>query len=124
MGKVVKFEELKIWQEARRIVHEIYLQTAHIKDYGFNDQIQRAAISIMNNIAEGFESGGNVMFKKFLYIAKGSCGEVKSMLYVAEDLRYIEPGITQTLINACQGLGSAINKLILHLKEHPTKPTT
>ena len=57
MGGVVKFEELNIWQEARRIVKEIYQNTASIKDMGFNEQIQRAAISIMNNIAEGFESG-------------------------------------------------------------------
>jgi len=59
MGGVVKFEELNIWQEARRIVKEIYQNTASIKDMGFNEQIQRAAISIMNNIAEGFESGSN-----------------------------------------------------------------
>ena len=70
MGGVVKFEELNIWQEARRIVKEIYQNTASIKDMGFNEQIQRAAISIMNNIAEGFESGSNPMFKRFLCISR------------------------------------------------------
>lgn len=76
MGTVKCFEEFKIWQDARELVKQIYLGTADVKDYGFNDQIRRAAVSVMNNIAEGYEAGSNVMFKKFLQIAKGSCGEV------------------------------------------------
>lgn len=119
MGSAKTFEELQIWQEARRLVREIYFHTNHIKDLGFNDQIQRAAVSIMNNIAERFEAGSSVMFKKFLYISKGSCGEVKSMLYIAEDLHYIPQANTQTLIKDCQGLSFAINKFIQYLKNHP-----
>ena len=76
MGTVKCFEEFKIWQDARELVKQIYLGAADVKDYGFNDQIRRAAVSVMNNIAEGYEAGSNVMFKKFLQIAKGSCGEV------------------------------------------------
>lgn len=64
MGTSKHFEDLQIWQEARRIVGEVYKYTAKLKDYGFNDQIQRAAISIMNNIAEGYESGSDPVFKR------------------------------------------------------------
>ena len=120
MGGVVKFEELNIWQEARRIVKEIYQNTASIKDMGFNEQIQRAAISIMNNIAEGFESGSNPMFKRFLCISKGSCGEVKSMLYIAKDLNYTSEEKSELLLQDCQGLSVAINKFIHYMQQHPT----
>ena len=70
MGTVKYFEEFKIWQDARELVGEIYAFTGGGRDYGFNDQIQRAAVSVMNNIAEGAESGSVYMFKRFLLIAK------------------------------------------------------
>jgi four helix bundle protein len=86
------FEELKVWQDARVFVKSIYdltyLQKFN-KDYGLRDQIQRAAVSIMNNIAEGYERDNNREFIKFLGYSKGSAGEVRSMLYVALDLKYI-----------------------------------
>ena len=62
------FEELTLWQDSKSLVLEIYKLTANIKDYGFKDQIQRAAVSIMNNIAEGFESGSDIMFVKYLNV--------------------------------------------------------
>ena len=74
-----------IWQEARAFVNNVYGMMAKCNDYGFRDQMQRAAVSIMNNIAEGSESGYDAKFIHFLHIAKGSCGEVKSMLYLCED---------------------------------------
>ena len=82
------FESLYIWQESRVIVDKIYQILRDNRDYGFCDQLQRAAVSIMNNIAEGVESGSDAKFINFLYIAKGSCGEVRSMLYLCEDLGY------------------------------------
>ena len=82
------FEELRIWQDARVFVNSIYDLTENIKDYGFKDQIQRAAVSVMNNIAEGFDYGSDTMFIKYLDISKASCGEVKSMLYLAEDRKF------------------------------------
>lgn len=103
MGVIINFEELKIWQEARRIVYEIYKYTSENKDFSFNDQIQRAAVSIMNNIAEGHEYGSRSMFQKFLKISLGSCGEVGSMLYLASDLDYIDKKQTEKLINDCKG---------------------
>jgi four helix bundle protein len=73
------FEDLEIWKEARRLTKEIYRLTSGSKfsmDFGLRDQTQRAVVSVMSNIAEGFERSGNQEFTQFLYVAKGSCGEV------------------------------------------------
>lgn len=78
-------EDLFIWKEARIVVNVVYDMMRGSRDFGFRDQIQRAAVSIMNNIAEGFDSGSNAKFINFLKIAKGSCSEVHSMLYLCED---------------------------------------
>jgi len=87
--KFEKFEDIIAWQKSQNLVVECYGYFRNLRDYSFRDQIQRAAVSVMNNNAEGFERMGNKEFKKFLYIAKGSCGEVRSMLYLAEKLDYI-----------------------------------
>ena len=87
--KIERFEDILAWQEARDLVMGIYKLFRSCKDYAFRDQIQRAAVSIMNNIAEGYERKGNKEFSKFLFIAKGSAGEVRSMLQIALDLNYI-----------------------------------
>lgn len=83
-----RFEDIEAWQFSRELAKQIYggtKQGQFAHDYGLKDQIQRAAVSIMSNIAEGFERGGNKEFLNFLSIAKGSCGEVRSQLYVAFD---------------------------------------
>ena len=83
-----RFEELWVWQQARELVKEIYEDLRAgpgSKDFGFRDQIQRAGISVMNNIAEGFERFTEIEFARFLDVARGSCGEVRSMYYAAED---------------------------------------
>src|SRR3989344_5297955 len=87
--RIEKFEDIIAWQKSRELTLLIYSQFKGNRDFSFRDQIQRASVSIMNNIAEGFERMGNKEFKKFLYIAKGSCGEVRSMLYLALKLKYI-----------------------------------
>lgn len=89
-GKIERFEDMLIWQDARLLIKNIYSTFAKCRDFSFRDQIQRAVISIMNNSAEGYERKGDKEFKRFLYIAKGSCGEVRSMLYIALDLNYIK----------------------------------
>ena len=92
MGKVNKFEDLIAWQKARKLTQEIYTVTKNDefrKDFGLKDQIQRASVSIMSNIAEGFDRASNAEFHKYLVIAKGSCAEVKSQLYIANDIGYI-----------------------------------
>jgi len=87
--KIDRFENLIVWQKASDFVALIYQLFGTSRDYGFRDQILRAVLSIMNNIAEGFERKGDREFKHFLFIAKGSCGEVRSMLHIALRLRFI-----------------------------------
>ena len=84
-----RFEDIVGWQKAKILTLEIYKSFRDSKDYSFRDQIQRASVSIMNNIAEGFERRGDKEFKKFLFISKGSCGEVRSMLDLALELKYV-----------------------------------
>ena len=81
--KIEKFEDILAWQKAKELNILIYASFKPCRDYSFRDQIQRAAVSIMNNIAEGYERQTNKELKQFLYIAKGSCGEVRSMLDLA-----------------------------------------
>ena len=92
MGKIERFEDIDCWKEARKLVKVVYSLTKEepfSKDWGLMDQIQGAAISIMSNIAEGFESRGNREFVQFLFYAKRSSGEVRAHLYAAHDLGYI-----------------------------------
>ncbi len=96
MEKAKRFEDLWIWQQARELVKEVYSDFKDVRDYGFRDQVQRAGVSIMNNIAEGFERKSNAELARFLDIAKGSCGEVRSLYYTAEDLNYLDAE------NACE----------------------
>lgn len=90
--KFERFEDIIAWQKAGELTVEIYQIFSASRDFGFRDQIQRAVISIMNNIAEGFERMSNSEFRRFLFIAKGSCGEVRSMLYLAYKFDYISVG--------------------------------
>jgi four helix bundle protein len=85
-------------------------------DFSLRDQIRRAAISIMSNISEGFERGGNQEFIQFLYVAKGSCGEVRSQLYVALDQEYVDQKVADSLLTVLRRLSVMIKHLIDHLK--------
>ncbi len=92
MNKIEKFEDIVAWQKARILTQQIYGCSkvgAFARDFGLRDQVQRASVSTMANIAEGFERGGDKEFIQFLSIAKGSCGEVKSHLHVAMDQSYV-----------------------------------
>lgn len=97
--KIEKFEDIIAWEKSRELTLKIYKTFTDCKDFGFRNQIQRASVSIMNNIAEGFERRSNKEFKQFLYIAKGSCGEVRSMLYLAVELKYITDIKYKELLN-------------------------
>ena len=90
MATVQKFEDLVAWQKARELTKETYKAFKSLNDYGFKDQIQRAAVSVMSNIAEGFERGTRAELINYLFIAKGSCGEVRSQLYIALDSGYVD----------------------------------
>ncbi|GBD90297.1 hypothetical protein BMS3Abin04_01014 [bacterium BMS3Abin04] len=87
--KIKRFEDIIAWQKARELNINVFSIFAQHKNYGFRDQILRASLSIMNNIAEGFERQTNKEFIQFLYISKGSAAEVRSMLYLAKDFNYI-----------------------------------
>lgn len=118
------FEDLEIWQEARRLTREIYRLTAgpqFSKDFNLRGQIQRAAVSIMSNIAEGFERGGNQEFGQFLYVAKASCGKIRSQLYVAADLGYVSTKESVALVCAFKRLSSMIGSLINYLRRSGLK---
>ena len=88
--KIQTFEEIISWQKSRILARDIYKMFSKNSDYGFKSQILRATVSISNNIAEGFERKSNREFRNYLFIAKGSTGEVRSMLYLAFDLAYID----------------------------------
>ncbi|MFA6100329.1 MAG: four helix bundle protein [Patescibacteria group bacterium] len=109
--KINKFEDILAWKLSRELVGQVYSNLKGCRDYGFKDQIQRACISIMNNIAEGFDRKGDREFLRFLKIAKGSCAEVRSMLYVAEDIGYLPSNKVKELYL----LSLRINQLIIHL---------
>ncbi len=92
MASFERFEDIEGWKKERELTRSVYQMSAVDKfsrDYGLRDQVRRAAVSIMSNIAEGFERGGNKEFQHFLAVAKGSAGEVRSQLYVALDAAFI-----------------------------------
>jgi len=88
--KFDRFEDIVAWQKSGKLVIEIYKAFSICNDFAFLNQIRRATVSIMNNIAEGYERNTNKEFRNFLFIAKGSCGEVRSMLYIARKLDYVD----------------------------------
>jgi four helix bundle protein len=115
---------LRIWQQARQLVRGIYNMTGmkpFERDYGFKDQIQRAAISVMSNISEGFERGSNKEFIQYLFQSKSSCGEVRSQLYIALDLEYTTKENFVILLNQTLLLAKEISTLISYLKHTPIK---
>lgn len=117
--KVSNFEELAIFQMARTLAKEIYdiTRIGEFKnDFRFVQQIHASAGSVMDNIAEGFERQGNKEFINFLYIAKGSCGEVRSQLIRAYDVNFISEDSYKHLYNDCKKLSAAILKFIQTLK--------
>jgi four helix bundle protein len=122
--QVKNFEDLEIWKDARLLTRAIYQLTKDSKfsrDYALRDQIQRASISIMSNIAEGFERGGNQEFVQFLYVAKASCGEVRSQLYVALDQFYVAQKDCDDMTKSFRRLSIMISNLIDYLKHSGMK---
>lgn len=113
-----RFEDIKAWTAAKELVNEIYVATskgAFSKDYGLRDQILRAAVSAMSNIAEGFERGTDKEFIQFLIVARSSLAEVRSQLYVAKDLDYIDNAEFDSLSAKASEAGKLINGFITYL---------
>ena len=93
------FEEMEVWQDAQDLAANVYNDYSKVKDYSFCDQIKRAAVSISNNVAEGADRGTTVDFARFLDIAKGSVGEVRSMYRLALELNFVSEDMSDDVVN-------------------------
>ncbi len=116
MSNIKRFEDLRVWQEARLLANALYDTTESLRDFAFRDQLRRAAVSIMNNIAEGFERHSDADFAHFLTIAKGSSGEARSMLYLGEDRRYFTPEQAGRLRASAESLSGGLANLAIYLR--------
>ncbi|MCD4738654.1 MAG: four helix bundle protein [Anaerolineae bacterium] len=121
MAKIERFEDIQSWQKGRelcRLVYQMTGQGAFSRDFGLRDQVRRAAVSVISNIAEGFESQNNRVFVRYLHIAKGSCGEVRAQAYVALDQGYISQTEFDELYALSTGTSRLIAGFIAYLNQH------
>jgi len=126
MATIKRFEDLEIWQEARRlskIIHKISIETDLKTDFKFREQIKSSSGSVMDNIAEGFERDGTIEFRQFLSIAKGSAGETRSQLYRVFDYGYINQELLDELKNDYEKLSGKIKNFISYLNKKDFKGT-
>ena len=120
MARLERFEDIEAWKKARELIRSVYQITAtgeFGRDFGLRDQIRRAAVSVLPNIAEGFERDGNREFLQFLSLANGSCGEVRAQLYVALDQAYINDSQFQELFDQAMQVSRLIAGLIKYLQQ-------
>jgi four helix bundle protein len=124
MASVRKFEDLEAWKQSReisRLIYSVSSNGAFAKDFALTNQIRRAAISIVSNIAEGFERNGDKEFIQFLTVAKGSCGEVRAQLYVAFDQGYVDEESFLNIQSKLEETSRMISGLIKYLKQSELK---
>jgi four helix bundle protein len=115
-----RFEDIDAWQKARELTRKIYAvsrQGAFGRDFGLGDQIQKASVSVMSNIAEGFDRSGNREFAQFLSVAKGSVAEVRSQLYVALDAEYLDQESFRKLSKTALETSRLIGGLMKYLRQ-------
>ena len=108
------FEDLEVWKKSARLSADIYKGLKELKDYGFKDQITRSALSIPSNIAEGMERNTPKETRNFLNYAKGSCGELRTQIYIGIDIGYIPADAGKAWINETRQLSAMLSKLIAH----------
>lgn len=124
MATIIRFEDLEIWQEARQLAKEIQIisvETELKSDFRFKEQIKSSSGSVMDNIAEGFERDGNIEFRQFLSIAKGSAGETRSQLYRVFDFGYIDEQKFEQLKKDYENLSGKIKNFITYLNKKDFK---
>jgi four helix bundle protein len=124
MPKIEKFEDIGVWKIARELVNDVYKFTQTVpfsRDWGLKDQLQRASVSIMSNIAEGYERGSNKEFIRFLFIAKASAGEVRSLSYVAYDQKYLDEKVFSNLSSKASVISRQIKGFIVYLQKSNIK---
>jgi len=124
MPTIERFEDIEAWQKARELAREIYAFSkgdTFARDFGLKDQIRRAAVSIMSNIAEGFERGGDKEFAQFIALAKGSSAEVRSQLYVALDQGYINQDTFDRLSKTTLQINRMLTGLMKYLRNSDYK---
>jgi four helix bundle protein len=117
--KIERFEDFIAWQKARKLTADIYRVTSEgnfARDFGLKDQIRRAAVSSMSNLAEGFERGRPTEFHQFLSIAKGSCAELRTQLYVALDVGYLRDPTFKALMAQATEVGQILGGLRLSVE--------
>ena len=122
MPTIVRFEDMEVWQTSRELTRQIYDLThseVFARDFGLSNQMRRASVSIMSNIAEGFESRTNTLFKDFLGRAKASAGELRAQVYVAKDIGYISETDFSQLIAICERCSRQISRFIQYLERQP-----
>ena len=122
--KVKRFEDLECWQKSRKLTSKVYQVTSageFARDFALKNQIRKASISMLSNIAEGFERGGDKEFLQFLAIAKGSCGEVRAQLYVALDQAYLPQQVFRFLLESLEEIGRMISGLMKYLRDSELK---
>jgi four helix bundle protein len=121
---VRRFEDLIAWQKARALSVEIYqLSKSFSEDFALRNQIRKAAISIPSNVAEGFERFTLPEFRRFLSIAKGSCAELRTQLYIAMDVGYLDPAQTAPVMRRAESVGEIIGRLRRSIEQKPTQDT-
>ncbi|NIQ39909.1 MAG: four helix bundle protein [Proteobacteria bacterium] len=108
----MRFEDLDVWKKAARLSAQIYKELKGLKDYGFKDQLTRSGLSVPNNIAEGFERESQKECLTFLSYAKGSCGELRSQIYIGIDIGYIEKEVGKTWLKETNEISSINSGLI------------
>ncbi|MFA5794876.1 MAG: four helix bundle protein [Candidatus Brocadiia bacterium] len=121
---IKRFEDLPVWQAGRELVKYVYSltkQTLFKNDFGLKEQVQRSAVSVPSNIAEGFERGTKQEFIQFLYVARGSAGELRSQLYNAYDTGYISQDKLKDGVNKCVDISKQIASFIKYLKDSDYK---
>lgn len=124
MARIDSFEDLKVWKCAREVVNMIYDASDRdefARDFALKDQIRRSGISVVSNIAEGFERDGNKEFLNFLFIAKGSCGEARAQLYIALDRRYVSRHEFEAISSKLKEISRMIYGLIRYLRNSDYK---